>query len=142
MARILLFALDELRRRHAGAATPGLDPRHDGAPFRAFRDALLSEAARTATCPAELTMWWEGSFDAYSLAVCCEPAAALLALDPSPACPLEDERVAPPRADGYPLARVEPGRAEVARGPDGSNCEAPFGAPTGHFGAPGVRRIG
>lgn len=142
MARILLFALDELRRRHAGAATPDLDPRHDGAPFRAFRDALLAEAARAATAPAELTMWWEGSFDSYSLAVCCDPAAALLALDPSPACPLEEERVASPRADGYPLARVEPGRARVAHDPDGSTCEAPFGAPTGHFGAPGVRRIG
>lgn len=142
MARILLFALDELRRRHGGAATPGLDPRHDGAPFRAFRDALLAQAARAATAPAELTMWWEGSFDAYSLAVCCEPSSALLALDPSPACEPEDERVASPRADGYPLARVEPGRAEVARDPDGSTCEALFGAPTGHFGAPGVRRIG
>jgi hypothetical protein len=142
MARILLFALDELRRRHAGAATPGVDPRHDVGPFRAFRGALLAEAARAATAPAVLRMWWEGSFDAYSLAVSCEPADALAALDPSPACPLEEERVAPPRADGYPLARVAPGRAEVARDPDGSTCEAPFGAPTGHFGAPGVRRIG
>ena len=142
MARILLFALDELRRRHAGAATPGVDPRHDVAPFRAFRDALLAEASRTATGPAELTMWWEGSYDSYSLAVSCDPAAALSALDPSPACALEEERVAPPRLDGYPLARVAPGRAEVARDPDGSTCEALFGAPTGHFGAPGVRRIG
>ena len=142
MARILLFALDELRRRHGGAATPGLDPRHDGAPFRAFRDALLSEASRAATGPAALTLGWEGSFDAYSLAVCCEPASALLALDPSPACALEDERVASPRADGYPLAGVEPGRAQVAHDPDGSTCEALFGAPTGHYGAPGVRRIG
>jgi len=142
MARILLFALDELRRRHAGSATPEVDPRHDGAPFRAFREALLAEAARSATGPAELTMWWEGSFDSYSLAVSCEPARALSALDPSPACALEDERVAPPRADGYPLARVEPGRAQVARDTDGSTWEAPFGAPTGHFGAPGVRRIG
>jgi len=142
MARILLFALDELRRRHAGAATPGKDPRHDGAPFRAFRDALLAEAARAASAPAVLTMWWEGSFDAYSLAVSCEPASALAALDPAPACALEEERVAPPRADGYPLGRVAPGRADVARDPDGSSFEAPFGAPTGHFGAPGVRRIG
>ncbi|MGA8891794.1 MAG: hypothetical protein WB493_09515, partial [Anaeromyxobacteraceae bacterium] len=106
MARILLFALDELRRRHAGAVTPGVDPRHDVGPFRAFREALLREAARAATGPAELALWWEGSFDAYSLAVSCTPAAALAALDPSPACPLEDERVAPPRADGYPLAHV------------------------------------
>jgi hypothetical protein len=142
MARILLFALDELRRRHAASATPGADPRHDGAPFRAFRDALLGLASAAATGPADLAMWWEGSFDAYSLAVSCEPAGALAALDPSPACPLEDERVAPPRADGYPLARVVPGRAEVARDPDGGTWEAPFGAATGHFAAPGMRRIG
>jgi hypothetical protein len=142
MARILLFALDELRRRHGGAATPGVDPRHDGAPFRAFRDALLAEAARAASGPAVLSMWWEGSFDAYSLAVACEPASALAGLDPGPACALEDERVAPPRPDGYPLARIAPGCAEVAREPDGSTYEAPFGAPTGHFGAPGVRRTG
>jgi hypothetical protein len=142
MARILLFALDELRRRHGGAATPGVDPRHDGAPFRAFRDALLAEAARAASAPAVLSMWWEGSFDAYSLAVACEPASALAGLDPAPACALEDERVAPPRPDGYPLARIAPGCAEVAREPDGSTYEAPFGAPTGHFGAPGVRRTG
>jgi hypothetical protein len=142
MARILLFALDELRRRHGAAATPGLDPRHDVAPFRAFRAALLSEAARAATGPAELRMWWEGSFDAYSLAVSCEPAAALSGLDPSRACVLDEERVAPPRADGYPLARVEPGRAEVARDEGGGTYEAPFGAPTGHFGAPGIRRMG
>jgi hypothetical protein len=142
MARILLFALDELRRRHGGSATPGVDPRHDVGPFRAFREALLHEAARSATGPAELAMWWEGSFDAYSLAVSCEPAASLAALDPSPACPVDEERVAPPRADGYPLARVVPGRAEVARDAGGGTYEAPFGAPTGHFGAPGVRRMG
>jgi hypothetical protein len=142
MARILLFALDELRRRHGSSASPGVDPRHDVAPFRAFRTVLLAEAARAARGPAELSMWWEGSFDAYSLAVSCEPAGGLSTLDPSPACALEEERVAPPRADGYPLARVVPGRAEVARDADGSTCEAPFGAPTGHFGAPGVRRIG
>ncbi len=142
MARILLFALDELRRRHRAAATPGLDPRHDVAPFRAFRAALLSEAARAATGPAELRMWWEGSFDAYSLAVSCDPAGALSGLDPSPACALDEERVAPPRPDGYPLARVEPGRAEVARDEGGGTYEAPFGAPTGHFGAPGMRRMG
>jgi len=142
VARILLFALDELRRRHGAAATPGLDPRHDVAPFRAFRAALLSEAARAATGPAELRMWWEGSFDAYSLAVSCDPAGALSGLDPSRACVLDEERVAPPRADGYPLARVEPGRAEVARDEGGGTYEAPFGAPTGHFGAPGMRRMG
>jgi hypothetical protein len=142
MARILLFALDELRRRHGGAASPGVDPRHDTAPFRAFRAALLREAARAATGPADLSMWWEGSFDAYSLAVCCEPGDALATLDPEAACPVDAERVAPPRADGYPLARVEPGRAVVARDPDGATWEAPFGAATGHFGAPGMRRMG
>ena len=139
-ARILLFALDELRRRHGAAATPGADPLHDGAPFRAFRAALLDAAARAATAPATLTFWWEGSFDATALAVACEPASALAALDPGPACPPEEERVASPRADGYPLGRVEPGRAEVARDADGGTWEAPFGAPAGHFGAPGVRR--
>jgi hypothetical protein len=142
MARILLFSLDELRRRHGGAATPGADPRHDGAPFRAFRGALLAAAARAATAPATLTMWWEGSFDAYSLAVACEPAGALAALDATAACAVDEERVAPPRADGYPLGLVGPGRAEVARDADGGTYEAPFGAPTGHFGAPGVRRMG
>ncbi len=142
MARILLFALDELRRRHGRTATPGLDPRHDTAPFRAFRAALLEEAARVASGPAELRMWWEGSFDAYSLAVSVEPADALPGLDPAGACPVDEERVAPPRADGYPLARVGPGRAEVARDADGGTWEAPFGAPAGHFGAPGMRRTG
>ena len=141
MARILLFALDELRRRHGGAATPGADPRHDVAPFRAFRAALLDAAAGAATGPASLSMWWEGSFDGYSLAVACEPEGSLSGLDPAAACPLEDERVAPPRADGYPLARVAPGRADVARDADGGTYEAPFGAPTGHFGAPGMRRM-
>jgi hypothetical protein len=140
VARVLLFALDELRRRHGGSATPGVDPRHDGAPFRTFREALLAAAARAATGPAELTMWWEGSFDASYLAVACEPASALAGLDPSSACPVDEERVAPPRADGYPLARVAPGHAELARDADGYGYEAPFGAPTGHFGAPGVRR--
>ncbi len=142
MARILLFALDELRRRHGGSATPGVDPRHDVGPFRAFREALLREAARAATGPALLSMWWEGSFDAYSLAVSCEPAEAVARLDPAAACTVDEERVAPPRADGYPLARVAPGRAEVARDPDGGTWEAPFGAATGHFGAPGMRRMG
>jgi len=141
MARILLFALDELRRRHGAAATPGVDPRHDVAPFRAFRAALLAEAARVAREPAELSMWWEGSFDAYSLAVSCEPEGALAAFGPSAACVVDEERVAPPRADGYPLAHVVPGRAELARDPEGATFEAPFGAPTGHFGAPGMRRM-
>ena len=140
-ARILLFALEDLRARFGGALPEGADPRLDTSPFRAFRAALLDAAARAATAPAELSMWWEGTYNGYFLAVAAEPAAALAALDPAPVCPPDDERVAPPRADRYPLARVEPGRAVVAREPDGATHEAPFGASTGHFGAPGMRRI-
>jgi hypothetical protein len=140
-ARILLFSLDELRRRYGRRAPHGADPRTDTAPFRAFRDALLAAAARAATGPAELSMWWEGTYNGYLLAVAASPPAALAALDPEPACALEAERVSPPRADRYPLARVAPGRAEPARDADGALYEAPFGAPTGHFGAPGVRRM-
>jgi hypothetical protein len=142
-ARILLFSLDELRRRWAApdaCGNPG-DPHLDGAPFRAFRDRLLAAAARAATAPARLSMWWEGTYNGYCLAVGCDPAGALAGLDPSEACPLEDERVGSPHADGHPLARVGPGRAEVARDPDGASWEAPFGAPAGHFGAPGIRRV-
>ncbi len=141
MARVLLFSLDELRRRHGHHTPPDADPRHDLAAFRAFREALLGEAARAATAPATLTWWWEGTYNGYCLAVACEPAGPLASLDPSAACPLEDERLAPAHADGYPLALVAPGRAEVARDPEGATFEAPFGAPTGHFGAPGARRV-
>jgi hypothetical protein len=142
-ARILLFSLDELRRVDAADARGAAgDPRLDGAPFRAFRDRLLEAAARAATAPASLSMWWEGTYSGYCLAVACEPSEAVARLDPAEACPLEDERVGPPRADGVPLARVVPGRAEVARDPDGASWEAPFGAPAGHFGAPGIRRVG
>lgn len=140
-ARILLFALEELRARYGAAATPGLDPRHDTAPFRAFRAALLDACARAASGPAELSMWWEGTYNGYALAVAVEPPGALAALEPDAVCPVDAERLAPPRADRYPLARVSPGRAEVAREPDGATHEAPFGAATGHFGAPGLRRI-
>jgi hypothetical protein len=140
-ARILLFALDELRARYADRLTPGADPRADTAPFRAFRATLLALAARAASAPARLTMWWEGTYNGYALAVAAEPAEALAGLDPSPACPADAERLAPARADPYPLARVEPGRAEVARGPEGETFESPFGEATGHFGAPGMRRI-
>jgi hypothetical protein len=86
-------------------------------------------------------MWWEGTYNGYGLAVAAEPADALAALDPSPACPVDAERTAPSRPDAYPLANVAPGRAEVARGSGGETFEAPFGEPTGHFGAPGIRRI-
>jgi hypothetical protein len=140
-ARILLFSLDDLRALHGARVPPGADPRTDTAPFRAFRETLLELAAGAATGPCRLGMWWEGTYNGYSLAVAAEPAEALASLDPSPACPLDAERVARPRADAYPLARVEPGRAELARGPDGEAFEAPFGAPTGHFGAPGMRRV-
>lgn len=140
-ARILLFALEDLRRRYGDRVPPDADPRLDTSPFRAFRADLLERAAAWATGPATLTMWWEGSYNGYALAVAVEPAGALASLDPSSICPVDDERVAEPRRDRYPLACVEPGRAEVARDGDGAACEAPFGAPTGHFGAPGMRRV-
>ena len=57
------------------------------------------------------------------------------------ACPVEAFRLAPPRRDGYPLARVAPGRAVLLRDADGTRVEAPLGAAGGHFGAPGVRRF-
>ena len=140
-ARVLLFSLEDLRAHHSDAAAPGADPRHDTAPFRRFRATLLALLARAAVAPAELSMWWEGTYNGYALAVAIEPAEAVPDLDASAACPMDGERVAPPRADRYPLARVEPGRAELARTPDGATWEAPFGAATGHFGAPGMRRI-
>jgi hypothetical protein len=140
-ARVLLFSLDDLRRLHGALVPPGADPRVDTAPFRAFRRALLELAARAATRRCELSMWWEGTYNGYALAVAVDPPDALGDLDPGAACPLDGERVAPPRADRYPLADVEPGRAVVARDRDGATFEAPFGAATGHFGAPGMRRI-
>ncbi|HUL58499.1 MAG TPA: hypothetical protein VLU43_04455 [Anaeromyxobacteraceae bacterium] len=141
-ARILLFALEELRRRHGRLVPGGADARTDTAPFRAFRAALLDAAARAAAGPSDLSMWWEGTYNGYALAVAVSPADALPGLEADAACPVEAERLAEPRAGGYPLAHVEPGRAEVARDADGATYEAPFGAATGHFGAPGVRRIG
>lgn len=150
-ARVLLFHLDELRRRYGALVAGGADPRADTGPFRAFRDRLLAEAARAARAPASLSMWWEGSYNGYCLAVAARPAQALEELDPERVCPLEDERLEPDaagaapvagaRREGYPLGEVVPGRAEVARDPDGTSYEAPFGAATGHFGAPGIRRV-
>jgi hypothetical protein len=140
-ARVLRFALEELRRRFGALVPPGADARVDTAPFRAFREALLAEAARAARAPATLTMWWEGTYNGYVLAVAIDPADAVAALDPARACDADADVVAPPRAGGYPLAHVEPGRAAVARDADGAICEAPFGAAGGHFGAPGMRRI-
>ena len=151
-ARVLLFHLDELRRRFGALVPEGADPRADTAPFRAFRERLLGEAARAARAPVSLSMWWEGSYNGYCLAVAAEPAGALLGLDAERVCELEDERLEPlgaapdgsvarARREGYPLGEVAPGRAQVARDPDGTSYEAPFGAAGGHFGAPGIRRV-
>ncbi|HET8733600.1 MAG TPA: hypothetical protein VFM45_07510, partial [Anaeromyxobacteraceae bacterium] len=115
--------------------------RSDTSAFRMFRTSLLALAARAADGRCELAMWWEGTYNGYALAVAIDPAEAVPDLDATAACPLDGERVAPPRADRYPLARVEPGRAELARAPDGTTWEAPFGAAAGHFGAPGMRRM-
>lgn len=140
-ARILLFSLDDLRHRYGSLAPEGADPRTDTSAFRLFRTTLLALAARDASGRCELSMWWEGTYNGYTLAIAAEPPEALAALDARPACPLDGERVAPARADRYPLAHVEPGRAEVARDPEGGTWEAPFGLATGHSGAPGMRKI-
>ena len=140
-ARLLAFALEELRRRFAALVPPGRDPRTDTTPFRAFREALLREASRAARAPADLSMSWEGTYNGYRLVVAIVPADATPGLDPAAACPPDDDAVAPAPRGGYPLAHVEPGRAEVARDADGATWEAPFGDAAGHFGAPGMRRI-
>lgn len=144
-ARILRFDLDGLRHAYGHLVPRGADPRHDTTPFRAFRAALLEAAAGAATAPCLLELWWEGTFNGYALAVAATPPEALPALTAALARaglpPPDDERVAPPPAARYPLAHVEPGRATVARSPDGTTSEAPFGAATGHFGAPGMRAI-
>jgi hypothetical protein len=142
-ALVLLFALEELRRAHGHRCPPGADPRLDTAPFRAFRERLLAAAAASARAPARLSMWWEGTYNGYALAVQLDPAEAAPGLEDAAgeACPVEDSRLAPPRQDGYPLARIRPGRGEIERGDDGALFEAPLGAAGGHFGAPGVRRI-
>jgi hypothetical protein len=144
VAEILLFALDALRDRFGAAAPAGVDPRLDTAPFRAFRAALLPALAARAAAEAEVTMWWEGGFNGYALAVALEPADAVLEAEAraEAICPVDAIRVAPPRRDRYPLARLAPGRFELARDETGALVEAPFGAPTGHFGAPGMRRLG
>lgn len=145
-ARILLFDLDDLRHAFGRLVPRGADPRHDTTPFRAFRGALLQAAASAAARPCDLEAWWEGTFNGYRLAVGVTPPEALPGLDaaallgaglPAP----DDERVAPPPPARYPLAHVEPGRATVARDADGTTHEAPFGAATGHFGAPGMRKV-
>ncbi len=141
MARILLFALEELRRRYGGLVPEGADPRSDTSPFRAFRERLLAEVAGAATGPVRLSMWWEGTDNGYCLAVACEPAGAVAGLEAGAACSVEAERVAPAPPGVYPLGSATPGRPEVARDDGGAAFEAPFGAAAGHFGAPGMRRI-
>ena len=143
MALVLLFALDELRARYGAHVPEGADPRHDTAPFRAFRAALLDALAAAAREPADASMWWEGGYDGYALAVALEPEGAVPGAEEAAgrACAVDAARLAPPRRDRYPLARVAPGRAELARDAGGAAVEAPFGAPTGHFGAPGMRRM-
>jgi hypothetical protein len=140
-ARVLQFGLDELRRAFGGRAGPGQDPRHDTGPFRAFRAALLEAAAAAAVGPCELFLAWGGTFNEYRLLVSVEPPDALPGLDLTGVCAVEHDQVAPARLDRYPLAHVEPGHATVARAADGTTHEAPFGAATGHFGAPGIRRM-
>ena len=144
-ALVFTFPLEELRRAFGARATPGADPRRDTAPFRGFRERLLGAAAAAAVGEARVSMWWEGTFNGYALAVQAWPSLAVpgLAGAAAAACGIEPEavRLAPPRQDGYPLARIAPGSFALARGEDGLLVEAPFGAPTGHFGAPGMRRI-
>jgi hypothetical protein len=142
-AHILLFALDELRARYGALVPAGADPRHDTAPFRAFRGALLDTLAAAAQQEAVLTMWWEGGYNGYALAVALEPPDAVPDLEAAAAqsCPPDAARIAAPRHDRYPLGRLGPGWSEVAHDAAGASVEAPFGAATGHFGAPGMRRI-
>jgi hypothetical protein len=142
-AHVLLFPLDELRARFGSLIPAGADPRHDTTPFRAFRGALLEALAAAAEGEVDLTMWWEGGYNGYALAVALEPPGAVP--DPEGAvvgvCPPDAARLAPPRRDRYPLGRIGPGHSEITRDAGGASVEAPFGAPTGHFGAPGMRRI-
>lgn len=142
-AEILLFSLDELRARYGALVPAGADPRDDTAPFRAFREALLEALAAAARRETRASMWWEGSYNGYALAVAIEPPGAIPDAEEAaaPACPPDTSRVARPRRDRYPLARLGPGWSEVDRDAAGAAVEAPFGAPTGHFGAPGMRRM-
>jgi hypothetical protein len=142
-ALVLLFALEELRRAFGHRAAPGADPRSDTGPFRAFRAALLEAAAGCARGEARVSVWWEGTFNGYALALEVAPGAALPGLEGalSALCPVEATRTAPPRADALPVARVAPGAARLLADEAGARVELPFGAPAGHFGAPGVLRV-
>ncbi len=139
----LAFALEDLRAGFGHFAAPGADPRHDAAPFRAFRAALLDAAAGLAAEEARLSMWWEGTYNGYRLVVQAVPSDAVpgLAGAAGEICPLESAVLGAPRQDGHPLARVVPGHAAIARDGEGNAFEAPFGEATGHFGAPGVKRV-
>ncbi len=139
---IVLFSLDELRSTFPSQAAAA-DPRHDTGGFRAFRAVLLDALAKAAVAPAAVSMWWEGGFNGYALAVAVEPGESVPALDEvaGRACPLEGSRLAPARPDRQPMGIVHPGWHTVARDDSGAVAEAPFGAPTGHFGAPGMRRV-
>ncbi len=142
-ALVLLFALEELRRAFVSRAGAGADPRSDAGPFRAFRERLLPAAAACATGECRLSVWWEGTFNGYALALEALPGAALPGLADRAAslCPVEAVRSAAPRADALPLAMVAPGGWRLLRDADGALVELPFGAPTGHFAAPGVIRV-
>jgi hypothetical protein len=142
-AHILLFSLDELRARYGALVPPGADPRHDTAPFRAFRAALLEALSAAALEEAALSMWWEGGYNGYALALALEPPDAAPDFEDAAAraCPADASRIARPRRDRYPVARVGRGWSEVVRDAAGASIEAPFGAATGHFGAPGMRRV-
>jgi hypothetical protein len=140
-AHIFLFALEDLRARFGGATPEGADPRHDTAAFRRFRAALLDAFARAARAPLSLSMWWEGTYNGYALAVAATPGDAVGAVALDAVCPPEGERSGPPRTDARPLGRAGPEGAAPARAEDGTCWEAPLGAPAGHFGAPGMRRV-
>ncbi|HUK66509.1 MAG TPA: hypothetical protein VLV17_06740 [Anaeromyxobacteraceae bacterium] len=142
-AHILLFALEDLRERYGAGLPTEADPRQDTTPFRTFRAALLEALASEAKREAEVSMWWEGSYNGYALAVAVDPGEAIHDLESAAerACPVEAARLANPRRARYRLGRVWPGRAEVSREDDGAVVEAPFGAGGGHFGAPGMRRV-
>lgn len=140
---ILLFALDELRARYGHLTPPGSDARHDTAAFRAFRTALLGALAPAAQRSAQLSMWWEGGFNGYALAVAIDPHDAVPGCEEvaARAARVEESRVDLPRRDSYPMARLTPAAWEIARDDKGWSVEAPFGSATGHFGAPGMKKV-